>query len=215
MTEDDLDEAEIRRLLENLVFVLGAFRKHAPRISVAQIQATFITALDTMDTKQGKRLPTVGDYVERLDLSPSGASRLMSHLSSKSSEVKSSLVECDGGPGVRRSESFVLTEAGRDLVVQTIESISGRRAAKFDVHDFISFALARHGGVGAVNIKVKTLGPKTLLVGPRRIALSSEIREWCKEHHLTLPIMKAVAGGMEMEFSTEEEAFEFTLRWRS
>lgn len=213
MSGDELDQPEIRRLLEALVAVLQAFRDHAPRISVAQVQATLVTALETMDTRQGERLPTVSDYAERLDLSPSGASRLMGNLSAESDETKAPLVVSDRGPGARRSEAFVLTDAGRALVVRAVETISGRRVENFDTHDFLSFALARHGGVGGENVKVKVIGPKTLLVSPRRDALSSEIREWCADHHLKLPAMKAVAGGIEMEFASENEATEFRLRW--
>jgi DNA-binding MarR family transcriptional regulator len=210
---EELDQPETRRLLEGLVAVLQAFRDEAPRISVAQVQATLVTALETMDTTQGERLPNVSDYAERLKLSPSGASRLMSNLSTASDEAKAPLVEAERGSGARRSEAFVLTDTGRSLVARVVEVISGRTVKNFDTHDFLSFALARHGGTSGENVRVKLIGPKTLLVSPRRDALSSEIREWCADHHLKLPTMKAVAGGIEMEFATENEATEFRLRW--
>lgn len=213
MSVDELDQAEIRRLLEGLVAVLQTFREHAPRISVTQVQATLITALETMDTQQGDRLPTVGDYAQRLGLSPSGASRLMGQLSTRTEDGAASLVRSDRGPATRRSEAFILTEEGRKLVVCAIETISGRRVDAFETHNFLSFAVARHGNRTAGTLKIEPLGPKTLLVSPRQDALSSEVMNWCIEHHGRVPEIKNVSGAVEMEFATEDDAFEFRMTW--
>ncbi|MCJ2094671.1 hypothetical protein MKK67_19540 [Methylobacterium sp. J-072] len=213
MSVEKIDSDEMRRLLEGLIGALDVFRGHSARISVAQIQAALLTALMTMDVEQGDRLPTVADIAQHLGLTPSGASRLMGHLSEPLSDGRASLVMSDRGPMGMRSGAFVLSDEGRKAVVRAVEALTGRTVENFTTHDFLSFAVARHGQKQSGDLEVTPIGSRILLLRPHRDALAREILDWCTDNLSAKPDIKMTDKGVEITFETGDQASAFRLVW--
>lgn len=213
MSEDALGEAEIRQQLEGLIAALQVFREHAARVSVAQVQAVLVTALETMDLQRGDHLPVVGDYAQRLGLSASGASRLMANLCEPLGEGQSALLASDRGPMGQRSEAFVLSKEGRDVTVRAVEALTARSVERFSTHDFLTFAFARYGKKDAGHLTIKVISPRVILASPVDNAVSHEVLTWCDENLTCRPEIELAEEWVKLKFATDNDAFFFRMRW--
>lgn len=213
MGGESLSDPEIRRRMEGLVAALQVFRKNASRVSVAQVQAALLTAIETMDPEKGTHLPVVSDYARRLGLSPSGASRLMASLCEPPTEDGAPLLKSDRGPRGQRAEAFILSKEGRDVVVRAVEALTDRRVEKFATHDFLTFALSRYAKADTESLKIDVLGPRSLLVSPHEDALSSRVRAWCAKELSRMPEMTPANEGIRFDFATKQDTSLFRKRW--
>ncbi|QDM16126.1 hypothetical protein FNL55_08920 [Tardiphaga sp. vice352] len=133
-----LSIAQQTELLRRFLDAQQIIRKYAPRITGAGCQVLLFIALETSDRKS-LRIPRLRDVARGLDLSLSGASRLLETLTAGgrkgSAEGGYGLIETDDFIEGRRTDGYVLTEKGRKCVEQVLSALAGKPCGGFEPHD--------------------------------------------------------------------------------
>ena len=111
-----------------------------PRITFAGCRLLIFIALETKD-RNSLLLPRLRDVTRRLDLSPSGASRLLETLTVEGRKGRApeeggfGLIETDDDIKGHRTYGYVLTEKGRKCVEDVRDALAGKPCGKFEPHD--------------------------------------------------------------------------------
>jgi DNA-binding MarR family transcriptional regulator len=211
-------ELDYEKALSGAFAMLWALRNEEPRISVAEVLAVMAVAMATRTNRAN--LASVRDVAEKIGLTASGASRVLSNLSDPHGL---NLVSSDRSVPGTRAEGYVLTEKGRALVAQMLAALTNWSASEFkrqafETHTLESYAKARwidkfsSAELRRVKWDEKTC---TLIVAPCQVALSKEIQEWAAEYLSKKPKFKRSEDGdaAAVTFNTLTDAVYFTLRW--
>lgn len=97
-------------------------------------------ARETRDRKS-LLIPRLRDVTRRLDLSPSGASRLLETLTVQGRKGRPreeggfGLIETDDFIEGPRTNGYVLTEKGRKCIEEVLTALAGRPSGRFEPHD--------------------------------------------------------------------------------
>jgi DNA-binding MarR family transcriptional regulator len=130
--------AKQMQLLRRFLDAHQVIRRYAPRITGAGCQVLIFIALETLDRKS-LRIPRLRDVTRELDLSPSGASRLLETLTvggrKGSAEGGYGLIETDDFVEGRRTDGYVLTEKGRKCAEEVLSALAGKPCGGFEPHD--------------------------------------------------------------------------------
>jgi DNA-binding MarR family transcriptional regulator len=132
--------AKQTQLLRRFLDAHQVIRRYAPRVTGAGCQLLIFIALETLDRKS-LRIPRLRDVTRQLDLSPSGASRLLETLTvrgrkdSAREEGGYGLIETDDFIEGRRTDGYVLTERGRKCIEEVLGALAARPCASFEPHD--------------------------------------------------------------------------------
>jgi DNA-binding MarR family transcriptional regulator len=127
-------------LLRRFFNALQVIHKHEPRITEAGIRLLLFVALETKD-RSSLLIPRLRDVTRQLDLSPSGASRLLETLTAEGrrgrppDEGGLGLIETDRHIAGRRTNGFVLSEKGRKCVEEVLTALSGKPSGRFECHN--------------------------------------------------------------------------------
>jgi DNA-binding MarR family transcriptional regulator len=210
-----LSEKEFGHALSGVFSMLSTVRAQEPRISVAEIQAVIAVAMSTLPTRTN--LAAVREIADKLQMSPSGASRVLANLSDP--EGLALLTSYRGVQG-RRAEAYVLTEKGRSFVAEMVAAMTNTPKAEFgqfEAHTIESYAEDRWinkletAKLRKVNWNEDAL---TLVVAPCEAIHSEEVQEWISDFlSPSTTIKKAGDGAASIQFETITDAVYFTLRW--
>lgn len=146
MKAKKLTQDEQREALQRLFHSLRFLHSREPELTLTGLLGLLDVALETMGGDI-KRMPRLGHIAQRLDMSQSGASRLMATLSrgrGTRGTVRQGLglvITNDWVEG-RRPDGYVLTEQGREHVARLISDITGREPDKFEPLDEGAFEAA-------------------------------------------------------------------------
>ena len=207
-----LSPSDMGQALSGLFAALQIIRKREPRITVAEIQAAVQVALQTMDL-ESTNLPAVSDVARALDMSTSGASRVLSGLAQ---EEGPALVTSNRGRHGTRSEAFVMTDKGREVITSMLTALTRQSAEDFQAHTFKTYAQARYidetetTKLRAVRWDESTL---TLVAAPAEEAQSEEIEQWYGLHLSAPPKLTPVEDGAALQFAKVADAVYFRMRW--
>ena len=126
------------QLLHRFLDAHRVIRRYAPRLTGAGCQVLVFVALETLDRKS-LRIPRLRDVTRELDLSYSGASRVLEALTVEgrkgSAEGGYGLVETDDFIEGHRTDGYVLTERGRKCIEEVLSALAGKQCGGFEPHD--------------------------------------------------------------------------------
>jgi DNA-binding MarR family transcriptional regulator len=135
-----LSSDEQMYLLRRFFDALQVIHRYEPRITEAGCRLLIFIALETRDRNR-LLFPRLRDVTRRLDLTPSGASRLLETLTVEGRKGRApddggfGLIETDDHIEGRRTKGYVLTEKGRKCVEEVLTALAGRPSGKFESHD--------------------------------------------------------------------------------
>jgi DNA-binding MarR family transcriptional regulator len=135
-----LSTDEQMHLLRRFFDALQVIHQYEPRITEAGCRLLIFIALETRDRNR-LLIPRLRDVTRRLDLTPSGASRLLETLTAKGRKGRApdeggfGLIETDDHIEGPRTKGFVLTEKGRKCVEEVLTALAGRPSGRFESHD--------------------------------------------------------------------------------
>lgn len=140
-----LEGVEQKLTLQRLFDCLEIIRSHAPRLSLAATQSLIQIAIQTCDCSI-LDLPTSSSLGNKLDISRSGASRILTSLGPggrpKSAEDRHSeghdFVETNDWIGGHRINAFVLSDKGRQCIFDMMQVLTGRDVVNYKPHDLNS-----------------------------------------------------------------------------
>lgn len=128
------------QLLRRFFDAHQVIRRYAPRITGSGCQLLVFIAFETIDRKS-LRIPRLRDVTEMLDLSRSGAIRLLETLTVGG---RRDIARAEGGYGLietddfiegRRTGGYVLTEKGRKCIEEILSALAGKPCGSFESHD--------------------------------------------------------------------------------
>lgn len=128
------------QILKRLLDALRIMRRYAPRITLAGCELLIFIARETANRERWL-LPRLSDISRRLDLSHSGASRLLQSLTVNGREGRTpeeggfGLVETLDDIKTHGPKAYVLTEEGRKCVEEVRDAIAGKPCGRFEPHD--------------------------------------------------------------------------------
>ena len=129
------------QMLDRFAEAIEVIQRYAPRITGEYgCRLLIFIARETVDRKS-LRVPRLRDVTRHLDLSSSGASRLLETLTVGGrkdigrAEGGYGLIETDDFIEGRRTDGYVLTEKGRKCIEEVLSALAGRPCGSFEPHD--------------------------------------------------------------------------------
>ena len=133
-------QSEHLQMLDRFAEAIAVIQRYAPRITGTGLRLLVFIARESSDRKT-LHVPRLRDMSRYLDLSSSGASRLLETLTVEGrkdtprTEGGYGLVETDDFIEGRRTDAYVLTAKGKKCVEEVLSARAGKPCSGFDPHD--------------------------------------------------------------------------------